>query len=115
MNSRRKGFSAREVIMSNPGNLLSLMVDDEMSALNTYDRLIHRLQPGQLKSTLQQYRDTHERRLAKMRQRLGVNTPSVAADPWSSFAGPMGDYEMLAILEKGERHVLDDYSTISQS
>jgi hypothetical protein len=98
--------------MNESANELAAILQNEVSAVDTYDRLIHRLSDGQLKSTLEQYRDAHVRRVKKMCDRLGLNETQSDIQPWSTFTGPLGDYQMLEVLENGERHVLDDYSNL---
>ncbi len=98
---------------------LNSFLRGELSAVETYDQAIEKIGSNAgLAGTLQEVRDSHERRAELLRERvmnLG-GEPAESSGAWGSFAKlveggakAFGEKAAIAALEEGEDHGRDDY------
>ena len=97
---------------------LNSFLRGELSAVETYDQALAKLQDFPQRSTLQQCERSHAERarlLAEEVRRLG-GEPSDSAGVWGAFAkavegtaAALGTKAAIAALEEGEDHGRDDY------
>lgn len=99
---------------------LNSFLRGEISAVETYDQAITKLQATTYASQLQECKRSHEQRVQLLKEqirRLG-GTPVDASGPWGAFAKlieggakTVGDKVAIAALEEGEDHGLRDYKS----
>jgi uncharacterized protein (TIGR02284 family) len=97
---------------------LNSFLRGELSAVETYDQALAKLQDFPQRSTLQECERSHAERarlLAEEVRRLG-GEPSDSAGVWGAFAkavegtaAALGTKAAIAALEEGEDHGRDDY------
>lgn len=97
---------------------LNALLRGEISAVETYDQAISRLETVPARSQLEQCRRSHERRVQRLRDtitQLG-GQPSTTSGPWGGFAKfveggakLLGEKAAIAALEEGEDHGLKQY------
>ncbi len=98
---------------------LNELLRGELSAVETYDIAIGRLEPASAaRSTLQTCRDSHQRRVELMAKEVLSfgGQPSEKSGPWGAFAktvesgaAAFGEKLAIAALEEGEDKGLRDY------
>lgn len=98
---------------------LNELLRGEMSAVETYDIAIGRLEPtSAARETLQNCRDSHQQRVELMATevRSAGGEPSPKSGPWGAFAkvvesgaAAFGEKLAIAALEEGEDKGLRDY------
>jgi hypothetical protein len=99
---------------------LNSFLRGEMSAVETYDQAITKLQATSFAPRLQECKRSHEQRVQLLKdqiRKLG-GTPADASGPWGAFAKlieggakTIGEKGAIAALEEGEDHGLRDYKS----
>jgi hypothetical protein len=104
--------------MKNSVDQLNSFLRGEMSAVETYNQAINKLQATSYAPQLEDCKRSHEQRVQLLKdqiRRLG-GTPADASGPWGAFAKlveggakTVGEKVAIAALEEGEDHGLRDY------
>jgi uncharacterized protein (TIGR02284 family) len=90
---------------------LNEFVRGELASVETYELALHAIKDSELKGPLQQIRDSHERRVGLLRERIrGLGgEPAHSSGVWGAFARALqrgadllGQRVALAALEEGE-------------
>jgi len=98
---------------------LSECLRGEISAVQTYDLALHNLEVTEIAGALRQLRDSHDRRVALIRDRLRAwgAVPRDSSGTWGTFARLIqrgadlfGDKAAISALEEGEDHGLKLYT-----
>src|SRR5262249_53342818 len=91
----------------------------ELSAVETYDIALRHVTNHQASTTLRQIRDSHDRRVTMLRDRIraGGAEPATSAGAWGALgklvqasADLLGERAALTTLEQGEERVMKCYS-----
>lgn len=91
----------------------------EISAVQTYDLALHNLEATEIHGALRQLRDSHDRRVTLIRDRIRAwgAVPSETSGAWGAFARLVqrgadlfGDRAAISALEEGEDHGLKVYT-----
>jgi uncharacterized protein (TIGR02284 family) len=99
---------------------LNSFLRGEISAVETYRQAIDALKSSSNASMLQQWKQSHESRVAMLRDRITQlgGKPADGSGPWGAFAklieggaSVLGEKTAIAALEEGEDHGLKDYQT----
>lgn len=94
----------------------------EISAVETYNQAIHRIEDSSLKADLQACQLNHARRAQMLRQQVQDmgGEPVESSRLWGAFvkliaggATIFGDKAAVAVLEEGEQHGLDHYKHLA--
>jgi bacterioferritin (cytochrome b1) len=98
---------------------LNSFLRGELSAVETYDQCIAKIEKNsQIVGTLQEARNSHERRAELLRTRVAQlgGKPAESSGAWGGFAKlveggakAFGESAAVAALEEGEDHGRDDY------
>lgn len=98
---------------------LNEMVRLELASVETYDLALSSIQEIELRGPLQQIRDSHEKRLTLLRERIHTlgGQPARNSGVWGAFARAiqrgadlLGNRVALAALEEGEEQVQKRYT-----
>jgi len=99
-------------------NQLNSFLRGELSAVETYDEALARIDDAQVREPLREARASHDRRAYLLRQRILVlgGEPVSSSGVWGSFAklvaagaAMIGVSPAVAALEEGEDRGRDDY------
>lgn len=97
---------------------LNSFLRGELSAVETYDQCLEKIQNPQLSDTLRELRQSHHERARLLEEKVRQlgGEPSRESGPWGGFAKLveggaklLGDKAAIAALEEGEDHGRDDY------
>jgi demethoxyubiquinone hydroxylase (CLK1/Coq7/Cat5 family) len=103
---------------TNDVSQLNSFLRGELSAVETYDQCIRKIQDVAVKSQLESLRASHRRRAALLEQRIRTlgGEPAEDSGLWGGVAkivegsaGIFGDSAAVSALEEGEDHGLNDY------
>lgn len=90
----------------------------ELASVETYELALHAIKDSELRAPLQQIRDSHERRVSLLRERIRAlgGEPAHGSGAWGAFARALqrgadllGQRVALAALEEGEDQVKKRY------
>jgi uncharacterized protein (TIGR02284 family) len=91
----------------------------ELASVETYDLALHAIKDPELTGTLRQIRDSHERRVGLLRDRIRAlgGEPAISSGAWGAFsravqrgADLLGNRVAVAALEEGEDQGKKRYS-----
>lgn len=97
---------------------LQQLLRGELSAVETYDLALESLRHPELRGALGDLRDSHDRRVTLLRERIRElgGQPSESSGVWGAFARVvqrgaelLGDAAATSALERGEDHGLETY------
>jgi uncharacterized protein (TIGR02284 family) len=97
---------------------LNVFLKNELSAVETYQQCINKLDDEKIATNLADLQSSHERRVQLLRQKIAElgGTPVDSSGMWGSFAkmveggaGIFGDRSAIAALEEGEDRGRDNY------
>jgi hypothetical protein len=100
---------------------LNELLRGERSAVETYDLALQHVTSAELLSALRELRDSHERRVVLLRDRLQASDaePAETSGAWGAFARLVqrgadlfGDKTAVAALEEGEDRGLARYTEV---
>lgn len=99
-------------------NQLNSFLRGELSAVETYDQCLEKIQNPQLGTTLRELRQSHKDRARLLERKVSElgGQPARSSGPWGGFtkmleggAKALGDQAAIAVLEEGEDHGRNDY------
>jgi Domain of unknown function (DUF2383). len=99
-------------------NCLNVFLKNELSAVETYQQCINKVDDEKIAPSLADLQNSHERRAQLLRQKIVElgGTPVDSSGMWGSFAkmveggaGLFGDRSAIAALEEGEDRGRDNY------
>lgn len=108
-----------EVLTPESLEKLSECLRGEISAVQTYELALHNLEVTEIAGALRQLRDSHDRRVALIRDRIRAwgAVPKDTSGVWGAFARLIqrgadlfGDRAAISALEEGEDHGLKLYT-----
>ncbi len=97
---------------------LNSLLMGELSAVESYDKALEKVQDSRTVSILEQCRDSHRERVGKLRDAImkSGGKPADSTSAWGRMAavftssvGGLGDTAILSALEEGEDVGLNDY------
>ncbi len=97
---------------------LNVFLQNELSAVETYNQCIRKIDDAQIASGLADLQSSHQRRVQLLREKIRElgGTPKDSSGMWGSFAkmvegsaSLMGDRTAISALEEGEDRGRDDY------
>lgn len=97
---------------------LNSFLRGELSAVETYDQALGKIDDTRLQTSLRDVRESHDRRVDLLRQRIVQlgGEPASSSGIWGGFvklveggAAAFGTSSAIAALEEGEDHGRDDY------
>lgn len=108
----------------NPVQEVNTLLAREISAVETYNQAIHRIEDHDLKAELQACQINHARRAQMLRQQVldMGGSPVESSRLWGAFvkliaggATILGERVAVSILEEGEQHGLDHYRRLAEA
>jgi uncharacterized protein (TIGR02284 family) len=100
---------------------LNSLLRGELSAVETYDQCIEKIDDGPITQQLQTLKSSHSMRVQKLASRIRQlgGTPDQSSGAWGSFAKLVeggakvfGEKAAIAALEEGEDHGNEEYEEI---
>lgn len=97
---------------------LNSFLRGELSAVETYDQALDKIEDNRINDSLREVRQSHDRRADLLRQRIVQlgGEPASGSGLWGGFvklveggAATFGVSSAIAVLEEGEDHGRDDY------